>query len=53
MTTIQQLIDILLAVEDKSKTVGIYCKGFENHYYEIGEVTEDCEGVYLEPEWKG
>lgn len=49
MTTIQQLIDILHQAEDKSQTVVIYCEG---KYQEIGEVTSDCEGVYLEPEEK-
>lgn len=47
MTTIQDLIDILSQVEDKTQSIGIYCGG---RYSEIGEVTSDEEGVYLEPE---
>lgn len=49
MTTIQDLIDIFNQVEDKSQTVGIFCGG---RYHEIGEVTSDEEGYYLEPEGK-
>ncbi len=47
MKTIQNLIDELSQVEDKSQTVGIFCGG---RYHEIGEITSDDEGVYLEPE---
>lgn len=47
MTTIQELIDLLLSVEDKSQTAVIW---LGDRYHEIGEVTSDGEGVYLAPE---
>jgi hypothetical protein len=49
MKTVQQIIDELLMVEDKSQSCGIFCGG---RYSDIGEVTSDDEGVYLEPEEK-
>jgi hypothetical protein len=47
MINIAELIELLSQVEDKSQTVGIFCGG---RYIEIGEVTMDDEGVYLEGE---
>lgn len=49
MTTIQQLIDALSQVEDKSQEIGIWCGG---RYHAIANVTQDEEGVYIEPEEK-
>ena len=49
MTTIQDLLDILNSVEDKTQSIGIFCGG---RYSEIGEVTSDGEGYYLEAEEK-
>lgn len=45
--TIAQLIQELSQVEDQEQTVGIFCGG---RYSDIGEITQDEEGVYLEPE---
>jgi hypothetical protein len=49
MTTIQQLIDELIQVEDKSQEIGIWCGG---RFLSIAGVGQDEECVYLEPEEK-
>lgn len=49
MKTVQQALDELSQVEDKAQTLGIFCGG---RYHEIGDITQDDEGVYVEPEEK-
>lgn len=49
MTTVQQIIDALLLIEDKSKEICIYHGG---RCCEGVVVSEDHEGVYFEAEGK-
>lgn len=44
MTTIQDLIDILSQVEDKTQEIMVY--GHSSIFPVVG-VDEDCEGVYI------
>lgn len=46
--TVQELIDELNKVKDKSKTVGIYSPSFGGSYDDIVVVTEDEDGVYVQ-----
>jgi len=47
ISTIQNLIDALSQVEDKSQEIGIWCGG---RFLPIGNIGQDEECVYLEPE---
>lgn len=49
MKTIAQLIDELSQVEDKSQEIEIWCGG---RCHSIKGVSQDDEGVYIEPEEK-
>lgn len=47
MTTVQQLIDELMTIEDKSQEAGIWCGG---RFMPIKGIGQDDECVYVEPE---
>ena len=47
MTTVQDLIDQLMLIEDKGQEAGIWCNG---RFTPIAKVGQDDECVYLEPE---
>lgn len=45
--TVQEILDLLNKVEDKSKEIGVAGDGFGGSYDDINGVEEDADGVYI------